>query len=621
MKLLVLHIFVSVATLFGQTQSRDWIDLENKSDSEIIRILVTEIAALAESPAAEATERINILEQQEKSTRQSFEQKTALLQSELTAAAITMEAAEKVIADFQADSTMLISQIELYDRSRERLRERLDKFPFKAVVLAKAGYAGNLEPVKEMMIQEAGRLAIEEINGVQIISETLVQNSILVSEVIQANTRGRADFQPREWKTLENGTQRVIYLYGICDVYPLAESYLPPAPASPSQISVEAHVINAADQPWLANLPANMQQDIRVMVGIVGQANEETQKSLAALAQHENTLLQSSGVREDKRALQNKLDALKSSVAENRRKLAANRQVYQNTRQKFWDHLNSEQRIEIITQSDLERNRSDDAIKSKLVADCVTQFRTTVKSLYSQEKQTVAQSQLVSNESANMFEQVRLKAGKILGIYLSPSEGDIKYTASVAFRFGFEYVMPREAVANADPKGGTITPSFRFRSTENSLSEQNVKAMLAKLGFFDARWNKDGKGIQNQFEVLRSYGAPVVIDHATGLMWQQIGSPNYLDLYGAEEYITRLNADGFGGFQDWRLPTLEEAMSLVESKPMVGDFYIDPVFFREQERIWTSDRSSAAEAWVVTFRYGVCGSSPLDGRYFVRAVR
>lgn len=79
MKLLVLHIFVSVATLFGQTQSRDWIDLENKSDSEIIRILVTEIAALTESPAAEATERIDVLEQQEKSARQGFEQKAALL--------------------------------------------------------------------------------------------------------------------------------------------------------------------------------------------------------------------------------------------------------------------------------------------------------------------------------------------------------------------------------------------------------------------------------------------------------------------------------------------------------------------------------------------------------------
>jgi len=621
MKVVVPLVFVLASNLFGQTQSQNWIDLENKSDSEVIKILVREIAALGESPVAEADERIRILQAQEKQARQGFEQKTSLLQSELAAAAAAMEAAEKAIAEFQTDSTMLTAQIELYDRSRERLRERLDKFPFKAVVLAKAGYSGNLEPVKERMIYAAGRLAIEQVNGVQIISETLVKNGILVSEVIEATTQGRADFQPREWKTLENGTQRVIYLYGMCDVSPLAASTKPSSQNTQPSLPVETHFIVNAEAPAFANLPSNIQQDIRAMIGVADQTNAEVKKSLNALAQQENALLQNSGVTEDKRVLQSRIERLKRSVDEHRKKVIANRLAYNAARQKLWDHLNSEQRTEIVAQSDLERNRTDDAIKGKLITDCVTQFRSTVRSLYSQQKDIVAQSQLVSSESAKLFEQVRLKSGKILGMYLSPSEGDIKYTAAIAFRFGFEYIIPKEFAAHKTSSTTLKAPTFRFRNVESSLSEQDVKSMLTRHGFFDTRWNKEGKGIQNQYEVQRLDGSPVVIDHATGLMWQQIGSQSYLELYGAEEYIANLNARGFAGFNDWRMPTLEEAMSIVEARPTGGDFYIDPVFFREQERIWTADRSSAAEAWVVTFRYGVCGSSPLDGRYYVRAVR
>ncbi len=170
------------------TQSKDWIDLSNKSDAEIIRLLEREIATLAESPAEGASERVRILQMQEKDAKQSFDQKSLLLEGELTATATAKEAAEKAFADLQTDSTALSAQVDLYARSQQRLRERLDKFPFKAMVLAKAVYTGNLEPVKEKMIYEAGRLAIKEVNGMQIISETLVKNNILIGDIIEANT-------------------------------------------------------------------------------------------------------------------------------------------------------------------------------------------------------------------------------------------------------------------------------------------------------------------------------------------------------------------------------------------------------------------------------------------------
>jgi len=523
--------FGLLTNLYAQTstQSKDWIDLSNKSDAVIIKILEREVALLAESPAAEAGERVRLLQEQEKNAKQSFTQKTLLLEGELTLAASAKEAAEKTFADLQTDSTALSAQIELYARSQQRLRERIDKFPFKAVVLTKAVYTGDLGIIKEKMIYKAGRLAIAQVNGVKIISETLVKNNILVSDIIEATIEGKADCQPREWKALENGTRRVIYLYGIYDIYPLAEGIKLSSQAAQLQLPVETHFINDGNDASLAALPANSQQEIRALLSTTEQANAEVRNNLNALVQQEMQLLQNSGVTERKDALKSKFDILASQMNSKRLDLVAKRKAYEVARQKFWNHLNGEQRIEIVTQSDLERNRSQDVIKAKLISECLTQFRTTVKSLYSQERDKVVNFQLTESSSKNMFRQVQLKAAKILGIYLSPSEGEIKYTASVAFRFGFEYTDSSGASTDISIKTTQQNLIWHFRSEPATLSVDDFGIIMKKYDFCrpEYDWNKgktnpQGKGIPNKFKVRPS--DQVVVDQATNLMWQQSGS-------------------------------------------------------------------------------------------------
>jgi len=154
-----------------------------------------------------------------------------------------------------------------------------------------------------------------------------------------------------------------------------------------------------------------------------------------------------------------------------------------------------------------------------------------------------------------------------------------------------------------------------------TLSEKEVKSMLVKHGFFDSDWNKNGKGIAHRHKIETIAGGKIVRDEATGLMWELSGSHNYMTYADAEKYIDGLNAKRFAGHGDWHMPTLEEAMSLMEREKKNNGLYIDPIFDDTQQWIWTANKHSAGRAWVVGFDFGDCYHFVLDDVYCVRAVR
>ena len=162
-----------------------------------------------------------------------------------------------------------------------------------------------------------------------------------------------------------------------------------------------------------------------------------------------------------------------------------------------------------------------------------------------------------------------------------------------------------------------------FRFLPATLSDNEVKLMLKKHDFFDSDYNKTGKGFKHQYEAKNIKGDKVVFDHASNLMWQQSGSSNSIKYNAAKKYVEDLNKKGFASFKDWRLPTLEEAMSLMEPEKKKGNLYIDPVFDSNQRWIWTSDLKPGESrvAWGVTFYSGSCYWGSFDPNYYVRAVR
>jgi hypothetical protein len=154
----------------------------------------------------------------------------------------------------------------------------------------------------------------------------------------------------------------------------------------------------------------------------------------------------------------------------------------------------------------------------------------------------------------------------------------------------------------------------------DTLSPVEVLAMLKKNGFFDNQKNPIGKGIKHDYEVFEFNFDRFVVDHTTGLSWQQSGQEREMEHKEANDYIHSLNSTNYGGSNDWRLPTLEEAMYLMERELNDDGLFIDSAFDSKQKHIWTADIEDATFAWFVDFSLGYCASTFVDNFRFVRAV-
>lgn len=163
--------------------------------------------------------------------------------------------------------------------------------------------------------------------------------------------------------------------------------------------------------------------------------------------------------------------------------------------------------------------------------------------------------------------------------------------------------------------------TFLLRSKSMELSVVDANEMIIRHGFYEINRNPGGKGFSHQYKLQEINGDKIIFDEISCLMWQQSGSQKEMKFEDAMNWITELNREGLAGFNDWRLPTLEEAMSLMEPEEK-NDLYIDPIFDSEQNWIWTADQVQGESwAWVVYFDDGYCYYGPFYSTSFVRAVR
>jgi len=158
-----------------------------------------------------------------------------------------------------------------------------------------------------------------------------------------------------------------------------------------------------------------------------------------------------------------------------------------------------------------------------------------------------------------------------------------------------------------------------LRSSYRTLSNSDKNMMLKKYSFFDNYENKNGN-FKNDFSIKTINGDKVVVDKVTNLMWHQGGSLSSKAFTEAKKWIVSLNSRGYAGYNDWRLPTLEEATSLLDKNER-NRLFIDPVFSSKQQWIWTGDGYNSKEGWVVYFYSGFVHRDRLSTHIYVRPVR
>jgi hypothetical protein len=117
----------------------------------------------------------------------------------------------------------------------------------------------------------------------------------------------------------------------------------------------------------------------------------------------------------------------------------------------------------------------------------------------------------------------------------------------------------------------------------------------------------------------------VVFDHDSGLMWQNVDLPEERKTYDkAQEYCKDLT---LAGYENWRLPTVPELISLLEENEREDDLFLDPIFQSPGWYYWSGDirqikdDGSAESAWSVYFYRGYVHWTNAEGLGWVRCVR
>ena len=127
--------------------------------------------------------------------------------------------------------------------------------------------------------------------------------------------------------------------------------------------------------------------------------------------------------------------------------------------------------------------------------------------------------------------------------------------------------------------------------------------MLAARNLFDAERNPGG-AFPHQYETEDVAGLLLIVDRAANLVWTRQRNPVKMSLKKSVQWIESLNRVGYGGIRSWRLPTVEEAASLLQKRAGHKKIFLDDVFAGDVEAIWTGDSPTESESWIIVFQSG-----------------
>jgi hypothetical protein len=172
-------------------------------------------------------------------------------------------------------------------------------------------------------------------------------------------------------------------------------------------------------------------------------------------------------------------------------------------------------------------------------------------------------------------------------------------------------VIPLETEDTSDslgpaglPSADTALPPDITRVTlpeaASELTEEDVTQLITSLNLPDQERNPTG---QCRNYLVDNGDGLTVTDKVTGLMWQRGG----LDIMSSRmlrKAVDELNQQGFAGHHDWRLPTLPEALTLMEQETCHKGQYLHPAFSADQPFIFVDAVRKPGGQWFVDYKQG-----------------
>jgi Protein of unknown function (DUF1566) len=133
-------------------------------------------------------------------------------------------------------------------------------------------------------------------------------------------------------------------------------------------------------------------------------------------------------------------------------------------------------------------------------------------------------------------------------------------------------------------------------------------------------WNTKING-PGRFTVLAQFDKEAVFDKETGLVWERSPSTAFYNWYSAQVYCNNLP---LGNRKGWRLPTIQELASLVDTtqrNPALPSGYPFQTVLSHFYWSATTAASNASFAYGVVFSSGDVGDGGKDSYGFIWCVR
>jgi serine/threonine-protein kinase len=191
-------------------------------------------------------------------------------------------------------------------------------------------------------------------------------------------------------------------------------------------------------------------------------------------------------------------------------------------------------------------------------------------------------------------------------------------------RFASAREMLLELEALEPPGEETICPKETLPATAYLVSLAPLRSLPAKVRPAESshlfRIDALGRPRGYPAPALRELENGTVLDKTHGLLWEQSGSPYPLTWPEAGDYIQDRNQKGFAGRSDWRLPTVDELLSLITAGPQSHSYCLALPLDSGKKNLWSADRRSFTAAWFVAIDLGYVFWQDFTCHYYARAV-